>query len=315
MIGFYILEILDEHSSKERKLMQSDILAYLKKDYNIMVTRNTLSKYLKELREKGRVTGARGVYSVREFSNNEIAIMLNSVTAVKAVPNAEIQNIVKKLRSMAEPEERGKFCHSYYLSDLNHTDNGNVGTIINTIQRAIEDRKKLEITACGYNVDGELQQGKTYIVDPYYIVMEKSRAYLLCYSGREDVEPRRIDRMENVKIMKEKRMEICQIDRYKNRTFQIEEYMKEHIYMYSGESARITLKIRKSKIGDFIDWFGKEYRKIQEQEEYIIIQVKANVEAVYFWSLQYSRIAEVIAPEKLRKKIKEGAEEIVKMYE
>lgn len=122
MIGFYILEILDEHSSKERKLMQSDILTYLKKDYNIMVTRNTLSKYLKELRAKGRVTGARGVYSVREFSNNEIAIMLNSVTAVKAVPNAEIQNIVKKLRSMAEPEERGKFCETWMHEFLYETE-------------------------------------------------------------------------------------------------------------------------------------------------------------------------------------------------
>ena len=35
-------------------------------------------------------------------------------------------------------------------------------------------------------------------------------------------------------------------------------HMAEHIYMFSGESERVTMKIEKFLVNDVIDWFGKE---------------------------------------------------------
>ena len=309
------MEILVRCSSKEHRLSQKEIIQHLFDDYEIEVSRNTLSQYLRELKRKGYIDGTRGVWCNRIFSNSELAILANSIMAMKTVPGVDIQNIVEKLKNMAEPESRKKFCHSYFLTDINHTDNKNVGEIMGVISQAIEAKKKIEFTACIYDVNGILQQGKTYTVNPYYIVAEKSRYYLLCMGDRGDVEPRRIDRMSKVNILPEKRVEICEIEKYRNHTFSIEEYMKEHIYMYSGESARVTLKLAKTRIGDFIDWFGKDYRKIEEQDENITIQVKANIEAVYFWALQYSKIVEVLSPKSLRDRIREGAMNIAKMYE
>ncbi|MBQ4529767.1 MAG: WYL domain-containing protein [Lachnospiraceae bacterium] len=315
LIDIYIMEILVRCSSEERKLTQKEIIQHLFTDYEMEVSRNTLSQYLAEMKRNGYIEGTRGVCCRRIFSYSELAILANSIAAVKTVPSIDIQRLIEKLKSMAEPERRKEFCHSYFLADVNHTDNKNVGKIMGIISQAIECKKKIEITGCLYDVNGFLQEGKTYIVNPYYIVAEKSRYYLICMGNRGDVEPRRIDRISKVKILEEKRVEICEIEKYKNYTFQIEEYMKEHIYMYSGECARVTLKIEKKNIGDFIDWFGKDYRKIDEQEGKIIIQVKANIEAVYFWALQYSRIAEVLSPKSLRDKIREGAISISKMYE
>ena len=40
-------------------------------------------------------------------------------------------------------------------------------------------------------------EGDRGIVNPYYIVVEKSRYYLLCYAGRQDIEPRRIDSIKS----------------------------------------------------------------------------------------------------------------------
>lgn len=314
LIDIFIMEILWRYSSEEHRLTQKEIIKHLSVDYQMEVSRNTLSQYLAELKREGFVEGTRGVYCKRIFSDSELAVLVNSVTAVKTIPSADIRNLIEKLKAMAEPQRRSEFCHSYFLANINHTDNKDVGEIMGIISRAIEHRKKIEITSCFYNIDGVLQEGKTYIVDPYYIVAEKSRYYLLCHGERNAVEPRRIDRMSRVKILTYNRMEICEIENYKNHTFQIEEYMKEHIYMYSGKSERVTLKIQKACIGDFIDWFGKDYRKIEEQQEKVIIQVKANVEAVYFWSLQYSKIAEVISPKSLREKIRQGAIKIAETY-
>lgn len=309
------MEILFRCSSKERKLKQKEIIQRLSSDYEMEVSRNTLSRYLAELRRNGYIEGIRGVCCKRIFSNTELVILVNSIAATKTVPSMEIQKLIEKLKNMAEPEKRKEFHHSYFLTDVNHTDNKNVGKLMDKLSNAIECKRKVQITGCFYNANGFLQEGNTYIVNPYYIVAEKSRYYLICMGERGKIEPRRIDRISKAKMLKEKRVEICEIEQYKNHTFQIEEYMKEHVYMYSGESARVTLKINKTSIGDFIDWFGKDYRKIREEENAIIIQVKANVEAVYFWALQYSRIAEVVSPKSLRDKLREGAMNIVKMYD
>lgn len=309
------MEILFRCSSEEHKMTQKEIMQHLLDDYEMEVSRNTLSQYLAELKRNGYVKGKRGVFCKRFFSNSEVAILVNSVMAAKTIPGTDIRKLTEKLKDMAEPEKRNEFCHSYFLTDVNHTDNENVGKIMEIISQAIEHKRKIEITGCLYDINGFLRESKTYIVDPYYIVAEKSRYYLLCYSGRGDVEPRRIDRIGKVKMLDKKRMEIREIERYKNHTFQIEEYMKEHIYMYSGKSERVTLKIQKSSIGDFIDWFGKDYRRVEEWDEKIVIQVKANVEAVYFWALQYSKIAEVMSPQSLRDKIRQGALDMVNMYE
>ena len=145
--------------------------------------------------------------------------------------------------------------------------------------------------------------------------MEKSRYYLICYSGRDDIEPRRIDRISDVKVLNEKRLEINQIEKYKTNSFSIDKYIKESVYMYSGSNESVTLKIKKDNIGDFIDWYGKEYSIVNIEDENVTVAIRANVNAVYFWALQYGRIAEVIRPTALREMIRNGLQEMLLKYE
>lgn len=231
IIDLYILEILERCSSIGHKLSQNDIKKYLDRDYNLSIGRNTLSGYLRELRRGNYIKGERGVYYVRKFTNSEIRIMINNMVYSKEIPKADIQNIVKKLKEMAEPEYRRKLKNIYFSDCIIRTDNKDIGKNIEIIEEAIDRRKKIEIEMCNYNLDGKLIVIGKRIVNPYYIVSEKSRYYLLCYTGRQDIEPRRLDRISRVKILNEKRVEINQIEKYKNNTFQISSYMRKHIYI------------------------------------------------------------------------------------
>lgn len=315
LVVIYILEILKQYSSPCHRLKQEDIIYFLEQNYNIKVSRNTLSSYLTELRELGRIGGKRGVYYVHKFTNEEIRMIADSVMYSKAIPKEDIHNIVTKLKDMTEPEHRKNWSEAYYIDSVHHTDNKNIGSIVCDINLAIQKRRKIEILTCHYNINGTLEEHNKRVVSPYYIVSEKSRYYLLCYAGREDVEPRRIDRICKIKILKERRIEINEIAKYSNHTFQVGEYMKEHIYMYTGNIERITLKVKKENIGDVIDWYGKDYQIINQQDETeVIIRIKANVNAVYFWALQYASIVEVLEPVSLRKMLRDGAENIWKKY-
>lgn len=314
LIDIYILEILENYSSKYNRLRQKDIISYLDRDYNIDICRNTVSKYLTEMREQGYIEGNRGMYSVRRFTNSEINILINSLVYSKTIPIDNIRSIIKKLNHMLEPEMRNMKKTTYFLNSIEHTDNKNIFDIIDKIYVAIEKRKKIEITSCKYNIYGSVERGGKKILDPYYIVAEKSKYYLLCNSGRGDIEPRRIDRIKSVKVLNERRCEICQMEKYRNKTFNLQNYMREHIYMYSGDNDIVTLKILKNNIGDFIDWYGKDYTVKGEDKDFVVIRVRANVNAVYFWALQYGGIAEVIKPDYLREKIRKGAKAIYDRY-
>ena len=314
LIDIYILEILNLYSSEDYKLTQKKIGYYLERDYDIKIHRNTLSKYIYELREQGYVMGDRGVYLKRIFSNDEYRFLINSVMYSKSLWIENINSIVEKLKSIASPKMRKQINNTYIINEINHSDNKNIYKVVEKIYSAIEKNKKIEITICNYNINGELTIKGKRIVSPYYVVFEKSRLYMICYSGRESIEPRRIDRIADVKILNEKRMEINKIEKYSNSTFDIVNYIKEHIYLYSGESERLVMKVKKNNIGDMIDWFGKDYIIMEQDVDSVTVRLKANTNAVYFWAMQYGHIAEILHPESLREKIRKGLEEMMEKY-
>ncbi len=84
--------------------------------------------------------------------------------------------------------------------------------------------------------------------------------------------------------------------------------------MFSGDSLQVFIRIHKPNLGDFIDWFGMDFRVIEENAETITVRIKVNENAVYYWALQYGSVAEVIKPEILRARIKNGLAELLDKY-
>lgn len=315
LIPIYVLEILKEHSAKNRTLRQRDILYYLERDYNIRISRNTLSVLLEEMRQDGYITGSRGVSYVNQFSVQELRLLIDGVLYGRHIPESEAKQIIEKLKAISPLELRDKVKNVIYLEDMNHTPNDTLYEIMDQIDIAIEKNRAIEVERCNYDIDGRLHFIKKKIVHPYYLVADKSRYYLICYDEEwKCLVNLRLDRIRAVKISDMQRYRLEDVSGYAG-SFDLAEYMKEHIYMFSGENEYIYLKIKKDNIGDFIDWFGKDYRVVETNGETIMLRFKANVNAVYYWALQYGAVAEVVKPEGLRKKLYEGVSEMKKKYE
>lgn len=63
-----------------------------------------------------------------------------------------------------------------------------------------------------------------------------------------------------------------------------------------------------------VDWFGKDFRILRENENEFIISVKCNEQAMMFWAMQYGKYAFVLEPESLRDKIRENVEYMYRQY-
>ena len=98
LIDIYILEILERHASSKKKLSQEEIIRYLDKEYNVSVTRGTLSGYLRELREEGYIAGHRGIYKVNLFEDNELRLLIDGVLFGQHIPKMHADKLIEKLR-------------------------------------------------------------------------------------------------------------------------------------------------------------------------------------------------------------------------
>lgn len=316
LIDVYILEILETYASEKRKMTQEQLISHLENEYRLKVSRRTLTEYLSALREENYIVGRRGFCKVNKFSDTELRLLIDGVLFGKHIPEEDASTIINKLKAMSNENLRNRVKHVYYVKEMQHTDNCNLYEVLDLLDGAIELKMKVEITQCYYNTSGEYVDGGTRVVSPYYIVTSKSMYYLICYAGRnDDIENKRLDRISSVKILPEKRVDITELKKYQNGQFNLSQYMNEHIYMFSGDSEKITLRLKKRAIGDVIDWYGKLYRIISEDNEFVTIRIQANSNAVYYWAIQYGGVVEVIEPTDLRERIVKGIKEILSKYE
>ena len=91
--------------------------------------------------------------------------------------------------------------------------------------------------------------------------------------------------------------------------------MAEHVYMFSGASERVTMRIDKFLVNDVIDWFGKDVSFYEPTEDEVTASVVVNLQAMRYWAMQYANHVEVLKPLKLIEQIKTDLKEAVKMYE
>ncbi len=328
MLTVCILEVLNDHASKENKIFQEDILEYLEKDHDTSITRKTLSSYLPILADYGYIyykKNKNGIYKINKFSDEDLRILIDSIMYSKHIPQNKVNNLISKLKELSPVGLKGKMENVRYINSIYRTKNTGLYEVLDEIDRAIEKNKQVEITRCRYNVKGELEDFITETIHPYYIVASNSRYYVICYAERDNkLESRRIDRISKAITLDGKGNE----NRNKNRKplseilninshFDLGKYMREHVYMFSGKSVQIKIKMKKNHISYFVDSFGDDFRarNIEGEDDYVEITTKNNENATYYWALQYGELAEILEPKNLRDRVRQGLENILKKYQ
>ena len=84
--------------------------------------------------------------------------------------------------------------------------------------------------------------------------------------------------------------------------------------MFSGESIWVKFWAEKIIIDALVDWFGKDFKILQKENDRILINVKVNETAMKFWAMQYGEFVEIIFPESLRDEIRQTAKDILEKH-
>lgn len=316
----YVLDILKEYTDEKHLLTYSMIAEKLSMIYSVEIERKTIASSIDILIDHGYnivKCGKNGLYlGERDFEDGELLFLIDAIYSSKSMPTKYAKDLASRLTKNFSKYKKKKFSYLEKFDDGSKTDNKQIFYTIEILNDAIEQKKKVEFQYGAYGLDKQLKlkgDGKTYKINPYYMVNNRGKYYLVCnYDKYNDISNYKIECIANIKILEEQAKpieEVCGGD-----NFSIKEYIKQHIYMVSGETVKAKVKINlEDKVNDFVDWFGKDV-DISKECGYIIASLKVNEDSLIYWALQYGEHFEILEPIQTREKIKEKLNNISQKY-
>ena len=304
-----MLNILQKHSDADHHLTQQEILRLLKIEYGVECDRRSVKANVLDLIDIGYdINMDDGYYMAsREFDDAELRMLIDSVLFSRHISQTQGKRLIEKLKNQSNKYFQAKVSHVRSLPELSHTNNKHTMIVIDTLNDAIDQKKKVSFMYNSYGLDFKLhpRQSSPYIVSPYQMVASNGRYYLIGHGDKyPEITHYRIDRITDISMTDIPVKPVKEVKGAEN-GFNLPRHMAEHIYMFCGESIQVKLKVDMKIINDLFDWFGTDWRIIEKDEsgKSIVISVKCNHDAMFYWALQYGAYVEVLAPLPLRKEL------------
>ena len=315
MLNIMILKILEKYSDEKRPLTQKKILELLNMEYGMKCDRRSVKANLISLKEMGyEINLKHGIFIQHDFEEAELRMLIDSVLFSKTISCNQAKRLIDKLKMLGGSQFSAKVSHIANLPELQHSDNTRVMCNLDVINDAISKNKKISFIYNSYDEKLKLRprRKEIYIVSPYQMAATNGKYYLICNTDNHDnISHYRIDKMTEINMLKIPSRPKKQIKEFLGGNFNLPKHMAEHIYMFSGESIWVKFWAENFMIDALVDWFGKDFKILQKDDDRLLINVKVNKTAMKFWAMQYSEYVEILKPVELRNEIRETAEHIM----
>ena len=261
-------------------------------------------------------------YLNQKFTKEELRLLIDSLLFSKHIPYSRVKEMITKLESLSNIYFKSRSQYIYPLS-IDRTDNKQVFYNINILDEAIRNKKKVTFEYAEYHTDKKMHLKKRedgsvreYVVTPYQMAAQEGKYYLICnYDKYEDISNYRVDRIRNIQILEEKGKPFETLEWSGHQPLNLKEYMKEHVYMYSGENAFVKFRIVKAMISDVIDLFGKDIAFSEETDTHVSVSVHVNERAAEQFAKNYAPDVVVLLPKRLREKLRDDLKKSWEAYE
>ncbi len=316
-----VLNTLREYSDENHALTQLDIIKKIEANYDILLDRRTVKKYISILQSMGydinQKSRKSGVYLLsRELDRSQIQFLIDAIFSSKNITGKQAKTLSSALYGMLSKYQRKKFSYLYKSESVNRNSDSDFFLNIEIINEAIEKKKKITFQYADYDEKGKeilRYDNHVYEVSPYFLVNNFGKYYLLCNSGKySGFTHYRVDYLRNVKISslpltpKEKILP--------DGKFSIYDYLNEHVYIFGGVvSSCKVLILDKKAIAYVKDWFGKN-AEIERRDDTTIASFQCDEMAFYYWCLQYGDNIEVLEPQSVKERLSEAYHRISERY-
>ncbi len=307
-----VYEILRKYSNEEHYLTQAMILDYLYKDYGVKAERKAVGSAIEnidavypDLIERSTDSKNKGVAIIeRTFSKEEVVMMMMAIYSFKGFSSNMTNQLTEKLKS--DFSLKDKFPASHTVTNAQKIENQEVVYSFSLISEAIARNKK--ITFSYRNSSGKT---RTHTVCPHYVFVSMEEFRLLAtYSKGKSFIIFNLEFISDVKILEDKDgYHIQEIPKYKD--FDIDKFTNEHVYWFEKDPITAKIKmLRPTNRTQIIKWFGKQATFYDDDT----VEIRNDIDSLYFWLKDYSEYLEVLEPKELKVRLYEYGKSLIDKY-
>ena len=340
---YYFIKMLSESSyinphieaSKELKehhaiLTVKEIQEKMMKEKGFKIDRRTIYKYIEDLKEAGLEISTYEDNEIgyalitKNLEQYELRLLVDSISANRFITKKKTKELIEKLCKLQNEYAGYKLSKQVFIDDRSKSINEEILYNINSIDEAIDNKKKITFNYYDYNYKKELvyrteknsDKKKQYTATPVGLILKEDYYYVvLSHDKYDDLTNYRVDRMKNVRVLEEEGRPLKEIKGCEDGNFNAAMYSKQNFKMFSGTDCKVILQIKKGLINLVIDELGEdvELHKINEDTFQAKFCAKFGV-GLTKWVLQLGADANVISPAELRDDVRKNLEEMIKLY-
>ncbi len=319
----YIIDILTRKSDEEHPMSATQIMEYLRNDYNIECERKTIYDCIECLNEYGyeiiKSQSPRGYFMTPYyFEPAELRLLIDAVQSADFISAKKTKLLLKKFSAFASEYQYKRIEKQVYIDNRNKCENENLFILIDIISTAILKNKQIEVIYRRRKVvDGKntKYEEKKMIINPYALIWANDHYYLVGnYSKYDNLIHLRIDRLKSVNVLESYARHFSEVSPY-NTFFDIADYSNKHLSMFSGDIKPVEMICDNSIIEEFIDQFGEKISMRPYEDNQFLAKVDVAVtDGLVNWIMQYGDKIKIRSPKELKNMIIDKTKSILALY-
>ncbi len=238
------------------------------------------------------------------LTNDELASIVSALKSVASYSDTRSDRLLDKLQGVVQDKEAEAFRAKTEQIFVDFSSWGNEAFLkekIDIIKEAIQSFRVISFVYRGSNGESSARE-----VDPYTIVLKSQKWYLYGYCKlRKEFRIFRLSRMKDIKITDSS---------YQRQPIDLEQIPWMKGWHQPSNTVQLVLKFAADMKTMIEEWFGSE-NILVEEADYSIVQITLPEENwVYGFILGFGDRVEVLEPEDIRRKVKEIAKKIYRLY-
>ena len=303
----YLAKILYEQTDEDHYLTTAQLMRILEEKYNIKSHRQTIKADIDLLKQFGieieEVKSTQNRYNVygRKFDLPELRLLIDAVASSKFITHSKSAELVEKIGSLASSHSADLVRRNVTCEGRIKPDNEKGYPIVDVINQAINENKKISFQYFRYNVRKEKKlknNGEPYVITPLHLVWNGDYYYMVgVYDYKQRLGSFRVDRIaKSPTILKEEGTPAPE-------GFNINEYINTTFRMYNSEHVEVELVCDNDVMDSIIDRFGEEVTTYANDMNSFRAVVNVAVSHIFYsWVFGFGGKVKIKGPKNVKEK-------------
>ena len=281
----YLAKILYEQTDEDHYLTTAQLIKILEERYNIKSHRQTIKADIEILKKFGieieEVKSTQNRYNVfgRKFDQAELKLLIDAVESSKFITQSKSDLLVDKIRALTSQYRAEELNRNISVEGRIKTSNEKIYLIVEAINEAINQGKKITFECFKYNVKKEkkLKRDEPYKITPLHLVWNGDYYYMIgVYDYKNRLGTFRVDRINKIPlILKEEGIPAPE-------GFDLNQYMNTTFRMFDSEHEDVELICSNDLMDAIIDRFGTNVITYANDMESFRVVVNVAVSHVFY---------------------------------